>query len=219
MTDCSAWVERFVSAVKDAFGERVRFVGLQGSRGRGEASENSDVDMVVILDSVSADDIKRYDAVLDAVGERELACGFLSGENELLRWEPSELFQFCHDTTPLIGSLDAALAKVGPEDVSRAVRIGACGVYHGCVHNMIYEKSTDILKALYKSATFVIRARLYKQRGIFVRRLSDLAKEAEGADKTVAETFASMTCGQTFDFDARSEILFLWAKDIISADF
>ena len=37
---------------------------------------------------------------------RELICGFLSGKNEILNWEPSDLFRFCNDTTPIKGSLD-----------------------------------------------------------------------------------------------------------------
>ena len=39
--------------------------------------------------------------------------------------------------------------------VNRAIKIGACNIFHGCVHNMLHEKSEDILRGLYKSAAFV----------------------------------------------------------------
>lgn len=48
--------------LNDTFGNRVWFVGLQGSYGRGEARDTSDIDVVVILDELSASDIGVYNA-------------------------------------------------------------------------------------------------------------------------------------------------------------
>ena len=106
MIEITTWMNGFLKAINEAFGDRVWFVGLQGSYGRGEACDTSDIDVVVILDELSAEDIKVYNAMLDTLSHRELICGFLSGKDELLNWEPSDLFQFCHDTTPIKGSLD-----------------------------------------------------------------------------------------------------------------
>lgn len=50
-----AWAEEAKGKLKAEFGDRLRFVGLQGSRARGEAREDSDIDLVVLLDRVSAD--------------------------------------------------------------------------------------------------------------------------------------------------------------------
>ena len=47
--------------------------------------------------------------MLDSLPDRELICGFLSGKEELLNWEPSDLFQFYYDTKPLKGCLDELL--------------------------------------------------------------------------------------------------------------
>ena len=54
MIDITAWINGFLKALHDTFGNRVWFVGLQGSYGRGEATETSDIDVVVILDELSA---------------------------------------------------------------------------------------------------------------------------------------------------------------------
>ena len=158
MIEITEFIKKYMTALDQAFPDRVWFAGLQGSYGRGEATEASDIDMVVILDQLSASDIRTYDAMLDTLPCRELICGFLSGRQELENWEPSELFQFCRDTTPIRGSLDQVLSSVTSADIARAIKSGACGVYHGCVHNMLYEKSEDILKGLYKSASFVLQA-------------------------------------------------------------
>ena len=148
MVDIKLWMNRFTELLKETFGERIYFVGLQGSYGRGEATEASDIDAVVVLDKLTADDIKKYSGMLDILPNRELICGFLSGKDELMNWEPSDLFQFYYDTTPIVGTLDELLAKIDKAAVDRAIKIGACNIYHGCVHNMLYEKSDDIVRGL-----------------------------------------------------------------------
>ena len=112
MIDITVWIEDFLQALNETFANRVWFVGLQGSYGRGEATETSDIDIVVILDQLSVTDIQKYNAMLDTLPHRELICGFISGKDELLNWEPSDLFQFYYDTTPIKGSLDELLSVI-----------------------------------------------------------------------------------------------------------
>ena len=119
MIEISLWMENFVQALEENFGNRVWFVGLQGSYGRGEATETSDIDVVVILDELTAQDIQAYNAMLDILPNRELICGFVSGKKELLNWEPSDLFQFYHDTTQIKGSLDELLGLIDERNHDR----------------------------------------------------------------------------------------------------
>ena len=86
MPEITSWMKQFLKILDETFGDRVWFSGLQGSYGRGEASETSDIDTVVILDDVSAEDIQTYQAMLDTLPNRELICGFLSGKQDLLNW-------------------------------------------------------------------------------------------------------------------------------------
>lgn len=211
MIDISAWVDKFLQALNECFGERIWFVGLQGSYGRGEATENSDIDLVVILDALSAADIKAYNGMLDTLPHRELICGFLSGKEEILNWEPSDLFQFYYDTKPIKGSLDELLPMIDAAAVDRAIKIGACNIYHGCVHNMLYEKSEEILRGLYKSASFVVQAICFKQTGKYVSRQKDLLEIVQTDERAVAEIFLSLKNGGRVDFDEMSEILFAWS--------
>ena len=169
MIDITSWMQIFLQTVNKTFENRVWFVGLQGSYGRGEATETSDIDIVVILDELSATDIQTYNDMLDTLTYREMICGFLSGKKEITNWEPSDLFQFYHDTTPIQGSLDEVMAVIDECAVNRAIKLGACNIFHGCVHNMLYEKSEDILRALYKSASFVVQAIAFKQTGSYIR--------------------------------------------------
>ena len=124
MIDITAWMQNFLQTLNETFANRVWFVGLQGSYGRGEATETSDIDIVVILDELSATDIQTYNDMLDTLSHRELICGFLSGKKEIMNWEPSDLFQFCNDTTPIKGSLNEVMAVIDGDAVDRAIKIG-----------------------------------------------------------------------------------------------
>ena len=212
MLDINSWTAKFLKTVDEAFGNRVWFVGLQGSYGRGEATDTSDIDVVVILDELSASDIQKYNAMLDALPHRELICGFLSGKDELLHWEPSDLFQFYYDTTPIKGSLDELLTVIDEAAIDRAIKIGACNIYHGCVHNMLHEKSEDILKGLYKSASFVVQAIAFKQTGKYVKYQNELFGVISTDERKIVETFLKLKNGEAVAFDAMSEELFAWAK-------
>lgn len=215
MIDVTAFMDEFVSALKDTFGDRVWFVGLQGSYGRGEATENSDVDTVVILDQMTLCDVRKYNVMLDALPNRALICGFFSGKDEIMNWEPSDLFQFYHDTLPIMGSLDGLLSLIDADAVNRAIRIGVCNIYHGCVHNMLYEKSEEILRGLYKSASFVMQAVCFKETGKYFRRQADLLDTVSADDKLIVDAFLNLKNGGEAEFEKLSDMLFEWCKNKI----
>ncbi|MBR6646436.1 MAG: nucleotidyltransferase domain-containing protein [Clostridia bacterium] len=212
MIDITVWINQFLQTINEIFGNRVWFVGLQGSYSRGEAKETSDIDIVVILDKLSVADIQTYNTMLDSLPHRELICGFLSGKEDILNWEPSDLFQFYHDTTPIKGNFDELLALIDNNAVDRAIKIGVCNIFHSCIHNMLYEKSEEILKGLYKSASFVVHAICFKQTGKYVSRQKDLLSIISSDECVIIETFLSLRNGETVDFDEMSEALFIWAK-------
>ena len=216
MIDITVWMQKFLQTLNKTFENRVWFVGLQGSYGRGEATETSDIDVVVILDKLSAKDIQIYNDMLDTLPHRKLICGFLSGKNEIMNWEPSDLFQFCNDTTPIKGTLDEVIALIDESAVNRAIKIGACNIFHGCVHNMLHEKSEDILRGLYKSASFVVQAIVFKQTGNYIKHQEELLKVVSSDERAIVENFMNLKNGGTVDFSLMSETLFDWAKKWIS---
>ncbi len=216
MIDITTWMNDFLQKLNHTFENHVWFVGLQGSYGRGEACDTSDIDIVVILDGLTASDIQKYNAMLDALPHRELICGFLSGKDELLLWEPSDLFQFYYDTTQIKGCLDELLPLLDKAAVERAIKIGVCNIYHGCVHNMLHEKSEDILKGLYKSASFVVQAIAFKQTGKYIKHKSELQDVVSTDERGIIDTFLSLKNGGAVDFNLMSEALFAWVKKWIN---
>lgn len=214
MIDIKTWVTSFTEKVEQTFSDRVWFIGLQGSYGRGEATDTSDIDAVVILDELRINDLITYRDMLDTLPNRELICGFISGRNELLNWETSDLFQFYYDTTPIKGTLDLLLEKLDKQAVKRAIRIGACNIYHACVHNFIHEKSDDILRSLYKSAVFVIQAVWFYETGRYIKSRVELQKTIS-PPSAVLTAALKLKNGAVVKFDEMSELLLNWAKACI----
>ena len=212
MIEITAWTNTFLKVLNENFKDRVWFAGLQGSYARGEATQNSDIDMVVILDELSFSDVAKYNTMLDTLPHRELICGFLSGKNEILNWEPSDLFQFYYDTKPIEGSLDELLPLIDDTAINRAIKMGVCNIYHGCVHNILIDKSEEILRGLYKSATFVVQAIAFKQTGKHISHQKDLIQVVSPDERVIVETFLNLKNGGATSFDTMSENLFNWSK-------
>lgn len=214
MIDIEAWIKEFTNKAEETFSDRVWFIGLQGSYARGEATETSDIDVVFILDELRTNDLKIYSDMLDALPNRELVCGFVSGKAELYSWEASDLFQFYYDTIPIKGTLDCLLEKINNHTVKRAIKIGACNIYHACVHNFVHEKSADILRSLYKSAVFVLQAVWFYETGRYIKSKTQLQK-AINPPSAVLTTAMQLKNGASVKFEEMSELLINWAKACI----
>ena len=217
--EIDVWVNEFLVKIRQLFGERLLFVGLQGSYNRGEATDHSDIDMVVILDQVTPADLRQYSAMLDGLPNREKACGFIAGQQELRHWEPPDLFQFYHDTTPLIGTLDELISAISREDVQRAIRLGACNIYHICGHNLVHAKEPRTLKGLYKAATFTVQAIYFEQTGDYVSQKVDLLPLLQPAEKAILQTAMDLKAEPekaAEEFDTYADQLFNWASEVIA---
>ena len=50
MFDLQSYLSRLLSLLRRTFGPRLVYLGLQGSYLRGEATENSDIDVMAVID-------------------------------------------------------------------------------------------------------------------------------------------------------------------------
>jgi len=209
-------MEQFIEKVRAAFGERMVFIGLQGSHARGEATEHSDIDVVVVLDTFTYQDLTVYDHAISALPHREKICGFISGVAELQNWDRADRFQFYYDTVSFYGSLDAIFPAPDRADADHAVHAGACAIYHGCVHNAIHEKSPEILRSLYKSAVFVLQAKYFCETEHYLRKKTDLLNVLNGADRQILSSIMTDDFHQKFSVLSRQ--LMEWSGALIRTD-
>lgn len=217
MTDISPWMTLYRDAVLRLFGARVLFVGLQGSRARGEARAGSDIDVVLILDKLLPGDLEHYRVMLDTLPHRELVCGFVSGRAVLSNWTRAELFQFYYDTDAVYGRLDDLFPRPGAEDARLAVQNGACAIYHACCHNFVHEHDMSLLCGLYKSALFVLQAAHFVRTGRYIRTHAALREALTGENALILQRAGELQSGSApLDcFGPYSEGLICWAQRLI----
>lgn len=60
MIDIRAYMRELVGTLKTVFEKRLLYVGLQGSYFRVEATEKSDIDVMVIIEEMKPNDLKEY---------------------------------------------------------------------------------------------------------------------------------------------------------------
>ena len=80
------------------------------------------------------------------------------------------------------------------------------------MHNILYEKSEDILRGLYKSASFTLQAIAFRSAGKYIRKQTDLLSLLSAEDRVICETFINLKNGDKVEFDTMSDYLFNWAK-------
>ena len=101
MFNLDTYIQNLISECKSAFGGRLLYMGLQGSYLRGEAHENSDIDIMAIIDNFTVADMQTYRKILQKIGWFEKSCGFICGKTEMLNWNPMEVCQLKFTTKDL----------------------------------------------------------------------------------------------------------------------
>ena len=214
------WIENYKNIVLEEFKDRVKFVGIQGSRARNEARETSDIDVVMILDKMDFEDLVRYEKCVENLENRELLCGFVSGYDEISNWNKCELFQFCMDTVSIYGILDEIIEKVTVDDIDKSVRDSACMIYHSAAHNYLHAKDIEMLKGLYKMAFFTIQAKVFLDEGIYLRRKSDF-EEVRGVCSDYERDVMDICIGKVDinenNFGEKSKLLVDFARGILNS--
>ena len=186
--DINSFMESFKENLLSLFGDSLLFIGLQGSYGRGEAKETSDIDPVIILKQCRKDELLRYRDYIDTLSEKDILCGFVSSIDELRAWESADRAQLILDTKPVYRDLAELCPRITSDDIRRAVQQGVCAIYHASSHNILHARNWSILPELYKSSRFTIRMKHYLQSGVYVSAFRELTAVVDEEEKAILET-------------------------------
>ena len=206
MVAIDSWMEELAGKLTERFGSRLLFLGLQGSYGRGEATQDSDIDVVTVLDQVELADLDAYRAIVRGMPEGEKACGFLCGAAELKSWPRYDLLAVARDTRDVYGTLAELLPSFDQSDAAEAAAVGASGLYHAAVHTYLYadrESWPGFLKEAHKGAFFTLRALHELRTGENVRAKRDLLPLLEGDEREILACSLSPTDEPLEDVFAR----------------
>ena len=212
MFDLNDYLHALILGCQSTFGDRLLYIGLQGSYLRGEAHDSSDIDVMVILDRFSVRDMDVYRDVLKEVGFYEKSCGFICGREEMARWNPLEVCQLRHTTKDLYGVLADYLPPATREDEINYVKLSLGNLYHEICHRYIHadrEKNIAKLRGTCKSAFFLIQNMHYLETGRFILTEKALKEAVSEEDRRVLE-LDELPDG--YDFDRAFAALFTWCQ-------
>ena len=214
-----AWMSELTGKLRETFACRVVFVGLQGSRARGEAHDCSDIDVVVLLDALNVEDLSIYRGIIETMPHSDLACGFIGSVDVLASWPRHELFQFYHDTIQIYGQLPE-IAPFTKDDAMEAARIGASGIYHAACHALVFDgkMAPGILAQLYKNAFFVLQALQFSRTGTYPHTKAELSRQLDGDEALILEIGSSWDerCPRDeSDLEELDNLLIRWAGGIV----
>ncbi|MBQ3762192.1 MAG: nucleotidyltransferase domain-containing protein [Clostridia bacterium] len=212
MFDLSKYLDDLILNCRSFFGERLLYVGLQGSYLRGEAHENSDIDVMVILDRFSVRDMDTYREILKKIGFYEKSCGFICGKDEMKRWNPPEVCQLRHTTKDLFGALADYLPPATREDEINYVKLSLGNLYHELCHRYIHadrDRNTAKFRGTSKYVFYLIQNLHFLESGRFILSKKDLKAAVSQEDRPVLE-LADLPDG--YDFDRAFSSLFDWCQ-------
>ncbi len=227
MLDQSAvdsWLGDFVSKLREAFGDRLAFVGHHGSWARGEAGGDSDIDTMVVLDRIEPQDLVAYRAVIDSMTDGgRAASGLLNSVPEMRSRPRSEMLQCFYGCRVLHGSLDGVVECPAAADLIEDARRKASDNLLVARHYLLYphdlEQKVHGLRYPFKECVYALQAWMLAQTGRFLARKEDLLASLTDPDDRSVVAVARDWRETREDREARPrhylELLERWSRQML----
>ncbi len=215
MFKTDVYIQTLIELLKVSYKERLLYVGLQGSYLRGEATDHSDIDIMVVISDMSVADLGKYREAISSLEDYDKSCGFICGIEELQNWNPLEICHLIHTTKDYHGMLKKLVPEYTENDVRNFVKMSLGNLYHEICHRYIHdrkEKNIAKLPYTYRSVFFILQNLYYLDSGKFVGTKKELRGALSDKDRLVLDTAISLSDGTEFDFDEAFDLLFTWCK-------
>lgn len=220
MFNADAYLNELLPRLHATYADRLAYVGLQGSHLRGEAHENSDIDIMVVIDNLSVADMDAYRNIIQELPYPEKSCGFICSKNDLSHWNPLESFHVLMSTGDRFGSLKPLLPEYTRQDIVNFVKFSLNNMYHELCHRYIHsdrENNIACFPFVCKGVFFIMQDLIYLRTGVFASTKSELLSMLSGSDKHVLEMSMELKDCNSYDFDTCYECLFTWCQETLAS--
>ena len=220
MVQIENYIVQMIGLLQEQFDSRLLYVGLQGSYLRGEANDNSDIDIMVVIDELSAEDLASYRSILQLMGHFELSCGFICGKQDLEHWNPLEIHHVLHSTKDYYGTLQHLVPIYTEQDIRNFVKLSVNNLYHQICHHYIHADNNRCLKNLsgaYKGVFFILQNLHYLTCGVFAATKAELLQVLKGKDRAVLAQSLALSSGKDCGFEESFDLLFTWCQETMRA--
>lgn len=218
MFEPKEYLNSLTTLLKAYFRNRLRYIGLQGSYLREEATEDSDIDIMVVIDGFSPADMELYRVVIKSLERPEKSCGFICGTEELRHWNPLEICHLVHATKDYFGTLKELVPAYTQYDVQAFIKMSLGNLFHEICHRRIHVSRAENEQALptsYKGVFFILQNLHYLNCGRFIPTKTELLSALAGKDRQVMETALALQNGMFLPFEQAFTLLFTWCQETL----
>ncbi len=218
MFQIEQYFSRLTEQMKHEFSTSLVYIGLQGSYLREEATENSDIDIMVVLETLTVSDLDRYRTVLQSVGHFEKSCGFICSRTDLANWNPLEIHHLLHNTKDCYGKLRDLVPSYTEEDIRNFIKLSINNLYHELCHRYIHKSEANNEKNLpmtYKCVFFILQNLYFLNHGTHICTKAELLPLLDGADRAVLERAIELSNGTAYAFQDSFSLLFQWCQETL----
>lgn len=204
--------------LRQALGDKLIYVGLQGSYLRGEATPASDIDIMTIIDGLNASDLATYRSIIRSMDHADKFCGFICSRTDMLHWNPLEICHLLHCTQDYFGTLRNLVPPYTEADIRSFVKMSLNNLHHEISHRFIYadaETNNACLPGTYKGVFFILQNLYYLRHGEYHATKSAMLQAAKGKDRTVLERAMELAKGEPCNFDESFQLLFDWCHETL----
>ena len=220
MFDADAYISMLIVLLQQRFGTRLVYVGLQGSYQRNEATENSDIDMMVVIDGMTVADLDGYREAIQSLNDAEKSCGFICSKADLKNWNPLEICHLLNSTRDYYGSLSQLVPAYSQKDVLNYVKMSVNNLYHEICHRYLHtssDKNRAELPNSYKGVFFILQNLYYLKNGKFIPTKAQLLSLLSGKNEEILNHAIRLSNGGEYDFAKSFDLLFTWCQDVMKS--
>lgn len=220
MINFENYISQLIKSLKGQLGARLLYVGLQGSYLRGEATDNSDIDIMVIIEDLKVWDLEHYRAIVQSLGHFEKSCGFICSKTDLANWNPLEIQHLLNSTKDYYGALIDFTPPHTEQDVRNFVKLSINNLYHEICHRYIHAEDNQNIPSLsgsYKCVFFILQNLYYLQQGSFVGTKAELLPLLDGKNRAVLKRSIELSNGVAHNFQESFELLFSWCQETVQS--
>ena len=219
MINAECYMAQLIESLSEQFKARLLYVGLQGSYLRGEATNESDIDIMVIIDELNVTDLECYRSIINALEYSEKSCGFICSKSDIANWNSLEICHLLNTTKDYYGALRNFIPSYTKNDVQTFIKLSINNLYHEICHRYIhadYSKNVDSLPASYKGVFFILQNLYYLEHNQYISTKAELLSLLSGKNHAVLERAIGFSKNMSYHFPESFELLFTWCQEVLN---
>lgn len=216
MFDAAAYLSEMEARLKERFGPRLAYIGLQGSYLRGEATDASDIDVMVLIDNLSPDDLAAYRQIMLSLPDPDKSCGFICSTGSMRRWNRLEVCQLVHTTKDICGCLADFVPAWTMDDEKQFVALSIGNLYHELAHRLVHrgpEISAQKLPGTAKALFFILQNLHFVETGVFCKTKAELLSCLQDEDAAVLRL--ALGDGECYDHNEAFARILAWCESAL----